>query len=195
MHAQPRDLSDADLQEIVLAGARSVGLQDDFIVAEPAVRYVAVPQRRQHCLDRLLSAAAELTRRRELLRLRGQVIESPDGLRQYLCSHFANRDAECFVVVFLNAQQRVVALEEMFVGTLTQTAVYPREVVRRSLEHNVASVVLAHNHPSGQAEPSRADEYLTQAIKAALALVEIKLLDHVIVAGESTVSFIQHGLL
>lgn len=195
MHAQPRDLSDADLQEIVLAGARSVGLQDDFTVAEPSVRYVAVPQRRKHCLQRLLAVSAELTRRHEIQRLRAQAIASPEAMRDYLRAHFTGRDVECFVVIFLNAQMRVVALEEMFVGTVSQTSVYPREVVRRALDHNATAVVVAHNHPSGIAEPSRADVHLTHCIKAALALLDIRLLDHMVVAGESTVSFVERGLL
>jgi DNA repair protein RadC len=102
---------------------------------------------------------------------------------------------ECFWCVFLDAQNRVIAAEELFRGTLTQTSVYPREVVKATLAHNAAAVVFAHNHPSGVAEPSRADELLTQALRQALALVDIRTLDHFVVAGTRLVSFAERGLL
>ena len=95
----------------------------------------------------------------------------------------------------LDAQHRLIAAEEMFRGTLTQTSVYPREVVKAALGHNAAAVIFAHNHPSGMAEPSRADELLTQALKQALSLVECKTLDHFVVAGGKTTSFAERGLL
>ena len=98
-------------------------------------------------------------------------------------------------VIFLDTQQRLIAFEEMFRGTLAQTSVYPREVVKRALALNAAAVVLAHNHPSGVAEPSRADEALTQALRAALALVDVRVLDHFVVAPGSVVSFAERGLL
>ena len=99
------------------------------------------------------------------------------------------------MVLFLDAQNRVVATEEMFSGTLTQTSVYPREVVKRALHHNAASVIFAHNHPSGIAEQSRADEMLTISLKQALALIDIRVLDHFIVAGNSVLSFAERGLI
>ena len=99
------------------------------------------------------------------------------------------------MVLFLDAQNRLIACEEMFRGTLTQTSVYPREVVKAALKHNAAAVIFAHNHPSGVAEPSRADEVLTVALKQALSLVECKALDHFIVATEKTISFAERGLL
>jgi DNA repair protein RadC len=105
------------------------------------------------------------------------------------------RPHEVFVVVFLDAQHRVVASEELFRGTLTQTSVYPREVVKRALHHNAAAVILAHNHPSGVAEPSRADEALTAALKQALGLVDVRVLDHFVVAGDGALSFAERGLL
>jgi DNA repair protein RadC len=98
-------------------------------------------------------------------------------------------------VLFLDAQHRVIALKPMFRGTVTQTSVYPREVVKEALAANAAAVILAHNHPSGSTEPSRADEYLTQALKAALALVDVRVLDHLIVAGPAVASFAELGLL
>jgi DNA repair protein RadC len=98
-------------------------------------------------------------------------------------------------VLFLDSQHRLLALEELFTGTLTQTSVYPREVVLRALHHNAGAVVLAHNHPSGVAEPSRADEFLTQTLKSALALVDVRVLDHLVVGQGRVVSFAERGLL
>jgi len=100
-----------------------------------------------------------------------------------------------FVVVFLDAQHRVVANEEMFRGTLTQTSVYPREIVKKALQINAAAVILAHNHPSGVAEPSGADEALTRALREALALVDVRVLDHFVVGAGAAVSFAERGLL
>jgi DNA repair protein RadC len=105
------------------------------------------------------------------------------------------REREVFVVVLLDAQNGVLATEELFAGTLTQTSVYPREVVKTALRHNAAAVIFAHNHPSGIAEPSQADQLLTVNLKQALALVDIKVLDHFIVAGGSAISFAERGLL
>ena len=102
---------------------------------------------------------------------------------------------EVFAVIFLDTQQRLIAFEELFRGTLAQTSVYPREVVKRALALNAAAVVLAHNHPSGVAEPSRADEALTQALRSALALVDVRVLDHFVVAAGTVVSFAERGLL
>jgi DNA repair protein RadC len=120
---------------------------------------------------------------------------SPTAVRDYLRMLLHDRGHEVFVVVFMDAQHRVIASEELFRGTLTQTSVYPREVVKAALAHNAASVVLAHNHPSGVTEPSRADELLTQTLKQALALVDVKVLDHFVIAGSGSVSFAERGLL
>jgi DNA repair protein RadC len=122
-------------------------------------------------------------------------LSSPGAVRDYLRLNLAARGREVFVAVFLDAQNRVLKLEELFAGTLTQTSVYPREVVRSALHHNAAAVIFAHNHPSGLAEPSRADEVLTQTLKQALALVDVKVLDHFIVGGDSAMSFAERGLL
>lgn len=123
------------------------------------------------------------------------VLSSPQQLRDYLCLKLGALSREVFMVLFLDAQNRVVATEEMFSGTLTQTSVYPREVVKRALHHNAASVIFAHNHPSGIAEQSRADEMLTISLKQALALIDIRVLDHFIVAGNSVLSFAERGLI
>jgi DNA repair protein RadC len=116
-------------------------------------------------------------------------------VRDYLRLLLHDRAHEVFVCVFLDAQHRVIASTELFRGTLAQTSVYPREVVKEALAHNAAAVIFSHNHPSGVAEPSRADELLTQALKQALALVDIRTLDHFIVAGSHLVSFAERGLL
>jgi len=123
------------------------------------------------------------------------VLSSPQQVRDYLCLKLGSLAREVFVVLFLDAQNRVLAQEEMFSGSLTQTSVYPREVVRRALHHNAASLIFAHNHPSGVAEQSRTDELLTTALKQALALVDVRVLDHFIVAGNTTLSFAERGLL
>ena len=125
----------------------------------------------------------------------GPVLSAPDAVRDYLRLLLHNREHEVFVCVFLDAQNRLLASEELFRGTLTQTSVYPREVVKATLRHNAAGLIFAHNHPSGVAEPSRADELLTQSLKQALSLIEVKVLDHFIVAGASAVSFAERGLL
>ena len=123
------------------------------------------------------------------------VFAAPESIRQYVCLHLGLLPYEVFGVLFLDAQHRLIAFEKMFRGTLTQTSVYPREVVVQALHHRAASVVLTHNHPSGQAHPSRADEAITQTLKAALCLVEVRVLDHFIVAGNQATSMAELGLL
>jgi DNA repair protein RadC len=143
-----------------------------------------------------LRVAKELVRRSLLEALRHRdVLSSPATVRDYLRMSLAGRDYEVFMALFLDAQNRVIESEEMFRGTLTQTSVYPREVVKCALARNAAAVIFAHNHPSGLAEPSHADEVLTQALKQALALVDIKVLDHFIVAGSTALSFAECGRL
>ena len=122
-------------------------------------------------------------------------LSSPAIIKEYLALHFAGQGHESFVVLFLDAQNRLITREELFRGTLTQTAVYPREVVKRALLWNAAALVCAHNHPSGIAEPSKADELLTQALKQTLSLVDVKVLDHFVVAGSQATSFAERGLL
>ena len=122
-------------------------------------------------------------------------LSAPGQVRDYLRLQLGSLSSEVFVVLFLDAQNRLVKSETLFTGTLTQTSVYPREVVKRALYHNAASVILAHNHPSGLAEPSRADQVLTKALKDALALVDVRVLDHFVVAGNSATSFAELGLL
>jgi DNA repair protein RadC len=126
---------------------------------------------------------------------RGSALSSPQAVRDYLRLKLQDRPHEVFLGVFLDAQNRVLAVEEMFRGTLTQTSVYPREVVKRALAHNAAALIFAHNHPSGIAEPSRSDEALTSALKQALALVDIKVLDHFVIGAGAAMSFAERGLL
>jgi len=141
-------------------------------------------------------AALELARRSLQDELRAaSALTSPGAVRDYLRLAIADREHEVFVCLWLDAQHRVLRFEELFRGTLTQTSVYPREIVKAGLRANAAAVIFAHNHPSGAAQPSRADELLTRNLKDALALVEIKVLDHFIVAGPHTLSFAERGLL
>ena len=141
-------------------------------------------------------AVLELARRALTAQLKQQTLfDSPEAVRDYLQLQLGSRPYEIFAVLFLDSQHRLIVLEELFRGTLTQTSVYPREVVVRALALNAASVVLAHNHPSGTAQPSRADEALTQTLKAALGLIDVRVLDHFVVTSTEAVSMAERGLL
>lgn len=142
--------------------------------------------------DSVLAAAQAIL---ETRMKHGDALNEPGTVRDYLQVLLHNRQHEVFVVVLLDAQNRVIITEELFRGTLTQTSVYPREIVKVALRHNAAAVIFAHNHPSGVAEPSRADEMLTVTLKQALALVDIKVLNHFIIAGGTALSFAERGLL
>jgi len=143
-----------------------------------------------------IAAVIELARRALTQEMAQQpVFDRPEQVKNYLQLQLGGRGFEVFAVMFLDSQQRLLKLEEMFRGTLTQTSVYPREVVKRALDLHAGAVVLAHNHPSGAAEPSRADEYLTQTLKSALALIDVRVLDHLIVGRSEVVSFAERGLL
>lgn len=143
-----------------------------------------------------LVAVLELARRAMGQRLRERtVFDTPDAVKNYLQLQLSTRQHEVFAVLFLDVQNRLLALEEMFRGTLTQTSVYPREVVLRALHHQASSVVLAHNHPSGTVQPSRADEMLTQTLKTTLALIDVRVLDHIIVARGEALSMAERGLM
>ena len=143
-----------------------------------------------------LAALLEVARRclGEDLRA-GDALTSPAAVRDYLRLALGSREHEVFVALFLDSQNRVLKTDEMFRGTLGQTSVYPREVVKAALAANAAAVIFAHNHPSGVAQPSQADELLTRSLKDALALVDVKVLDHFIVAGRHCLSFAERGLL
>src|SRR6266480_4700548 len=138
-------------------------------------------------VTKMLSAGAELGRVKGL---------GPAKSAQFAAAlELACRSHEVFVCIWLDAQHRVISFEEPFRGTLTQTSVYPREIVKAALAANAAAVIFAHNHPSGAAQPSQADELLTRSLKEALALVDVKVLDHFIVAGNQALSFAERGLL
>jgi DNA repair protein RadC len=143
-----------------------------------------------------LVAARELIRRMLLEEMRrDNVLTSPTAVRDYLRLLFRGREYESFAVLYLDSQNRLIASEEVFRGTLNQTSVYPREIVKRALSQNCAAVIFSHCHPSGVAEPSRADELLTTTLKHALALVDIRVLDHMVVAEHAVVSFAERGLI
>ncbi|QTD46335.1 RadC family protein [Ottowia testudinis] len=143
-----------------------------------------------------LVAVLELARRALAEQLRERAaLDSAQAVKDYVQLQLAGRPHEVFAVLFLDSQYRLIALEELFRGTLTQTSVYPREVVLRALHHHASGVVLAHNHPSGSVQPSRADEALTQTLKAALALVDVRVVDHVIVAPGAALSMAEQGMV
>lgn len=143
-----------------------------------------------------LAAVMEIARRALAQPLStAPVFDRPQAVKDYVALQLRGLPHEVFAVLFLDTQHRLLAMEEMFRGTLAQTSVYPREVVKRALAWNAGAAILAHNHPSGAAEPSRADEFLTHSIKSALQLVDVRLLDHLVVGGADVVSFAERGLL
>jgi DNA repair protein RadC len=143
-----------------------------------------------------LRASRELVRRWMLEDLRSQpVLGSPNAVREYLAVHYAGKEREVFGCLFLDSRHRLIAVEEMFLGTIDGASVHPREVVKRALKLNASAVILAHNHPSGVAEPSQADELITVRLRDALALVEIRMLDHLIVGGATVTSLAERGLV
>ncbi len=143
-----------------------------------------------------LAAGIEVARRVTIADVaRGDALTSPDAVRDYLRLALVPETVEVFVGLFLDSQHRLISAEELARGTLAQTSVYPREVVKTALARNAAAVIFAHNHPSGVAEPSRADELLTQSLKSALSLVDVRTLDHLVVAGPRVTSFAERGLL
>ncbi len=201
-------LSDAELLAVLLRtgipGRNAVEVASDLLGVFGGLRGL-LGVRRDEALERpglgparwaTLQAAVEVSRRslREELRAR-DAMQCPNEVREFLSLWLRERRFEIFAGLFLDSRNRLIAAEELFRGTLTQTAVYPREVARRALELNCASIILAHNHPSGVAEPSPADRLLTSALRAALGPLDIPVLDHLIVAGNRCYSFAESGLL
>ena len=158
------------------------------MVCENEAQYVPAP---------IISAAKELFVRalEEDISIHSISFNSPNVVKDYLRLVLGGRQQEVFMVLFLDAQHRLIASEELFHGTLTQTSVYPREVVKRALIHNAAAVMLSHNHPSGVAEPSSADRMLTDALKQALGLVDVRVLDHIVIGEQEALSFAERGLI
>jgi DNA repair protein RadC len=201
----PASLSDAELLAVLLRTglpgksavelgrellSRFKGLSGLFAADLAGVKGIGPAKRAQ------FEAAIELARRSLKDGLRtANALTSPGAVRDYLRLAIAEREHEVFVCLWLDAQHRVTACEELFRGTLTQTSVYPREIVKAALKANAAAVIFAHNHPSGAAQPSQADELLTRNLKDALALVDVKVLDHFVVAGKQSLSFAERGLL
>ncbi len=201
-------LSDAELLALLvrtgIAGRSALDLARDLIarfgglaslLAAPAAEVAAV-RGFGAARSAVLASVVELARRSLAEEAAARdALASPQAVRDYLRLSLSGRPYEVFVGLFLDSQNRVLAAEELFRGTLAQTSVYPREVVKAALARNAAAMIFAHNHPSGVAEPSRADELLTQALKQALALVDIRTLDHFVVAGGRLTSFAERGLL
>jgi len=183
-------LSDAELME-KLIGVRQTNKHYRGSLGEMFTTSQSSDSLPERCV-----VARELVRRwlNEELK-RECVLNAPEAVRDCLRIHFAGREHECFVTMFLDAQHRLIATHELFRGTLTQTSVYPREVVKAALRENAAAVIFSHNHPSGVAEPSQSDQQLTTSLKNALALVDVRVLDHFIVAGTSVLSFAERGLI
>jgi DNA repair protein RadC len=143
-----------------------------------------------------LQAVMEIARRALTEELKsGDIMDSPQSVRNYLRLSLRGKPYEVFVGIFLDTRHRTIIAEELFRGTLTQASVYPREIVKRALFHNAAAMIFAHNHPSGVAEPSQADETLTQSLKQALALIDVRVLDHFVIGSGEVVSFAERGLI
>jgi DNA repair protein RadC len=200
-------LSDAELLAIFLrtgvAGRTAVDLARDLLSRFGGLRPLLQADLDAFCAARglgqakytQLQAVLEMGRRHLSETLaRGEALGNPDDTRRYLSARLRDYPFEVFACLFLDNRHRVIAFEELFRGTIDGASVHPREVVRRALVHNAAAVILAHNHPSGVAEPSRSDEAITRRLREALALVDIRVLDHVVV-GDELVSFAERGLL
>jgi DNA repair protein RadC len=197
MISHPNGLADNQLEEILLAGARGLRAGTASTCAERMPRYTFSPDYRRSALTSLMSCARELLKRQAAKALAHPQVNmsSPTEVGAYLVQHLSGYDFEAFVVVFLDTQLKLIAIEELFRGTLGQTSVYPREIVKRALAHGAGAVVLSHNHPSGSLEPSRADELLTQTLKATLSVVDVRVIDHIIVGQGQFSSMAQRGLL
>ncbi|MCG5496402.1 DNA repair protein RadC [Ectothiorhodospira haloalkaliphila] len=203
----PEALSDAELLAIFLrtgvSGLTAVDLARDLLNRFGGLRPLLQADIKDFCSARglgeakyaQLQAVLEMGRRHlsESLK-RGDAITSPEHTRRYLAARLRDYPFEVFACVFLDNRHRVLAFEELFRGTIDGASVHPREVVRRALHHNAAALILAHNHPSGIAEPSRADQNITERLRDALGLVDVRVLDHIIV-GDELVSFAERGLI
>jgi DNA repair protein RadC len=200
-------LSDAELLAVLLRtgvrGKSAVELARELLAEFGGIRKLLEADRDLEGIKGLgaakraqFAAAIELAQRslKEELRT-SSALTSPGAVRDYLRLALGGREREVFVCIWVDSQHRVISCDEQFRGTLTQTSVYPREIVKAALAANAAAVIFAHNHPSGVAQPSQADELLTRSLKEALALVDVKVLDHFIVAGNQAISFAERGLL
>jgi len=204
----PAALSDAELLAVLLRcgtrGRSAVDLARDLLVEFGGLRALLGAQRTELAGKRgigpakyaELQAAAELGRRQQSEGLaRGAPLADPDATRRFLVARLRDLPHEVFACLFLDNRHRVIAFEELFRGTLDGASVHPREVVKATLRHNVAALILAHNHPSGVAEPSDADRLITRRLREALGLVDVRVLDHFVVGDGYAVSFAEHGWL
>jgi len=196
--SQIETLSDAHVLGLLVGDRHAAQLLRDTsgslarLLNEPAPQAYLAPER----ITSRLRAASELVRRSLVESMhRLDVVSSPSQVRTYLRVKLARLEHEVFFVIFLDSHNRVIAAEELFRGTLTQTSVYPREVVKRALVHNAAALILAHNHPSEVVEPSAADQMLTKSLSSALRLVDVRVLDHIIVGADQLMSFAERGLI
>ena len=184
------DLSNAELL------AKLIGVRESRLLYQGSLQPLFSASPEKGIPHEKCAVAKELVRRLLEEELQhGDALNSPSAVRDYLRLLLNQREHEIFVVIFLDARNRVIAAEEMFRGTLTQTSVYPREVVKVALKHNAAAVILAHNHPSGVPDPSQSDRLLTDTLKQALSLVEVRVLDHLIIAGAQILSLAEQGLM
>jgi DNA repair protein RadC len=204
----PAALSDAELLAIFLrtgvSGKTAVDLARELLQSFGGLRPLLEADRQQFCAHHglgeatfaQLQAVLEMTRRhlQEQLQREGS-LENPETTRQFLASRLRHLPHEVFACLFLDNRHRVIVFEELFRGTIDGASVHPREVVRRALYHNAAAVILSHNHPSGVAEPSRADIQLTRRLMDALALIDVRVLDHIVVGDGRGVSFAERGLI
>ncbi len=201
-------LSDAELLAIFLRtgapGVSAVELARDLVSRFGGLRLLLEADRKAFCAHRglgeakfaQLQAVLEMARRHLAEQLeRGDALTSPDATRRYLTARLRHRQQEVFACLFLDNRHRVIRYEELFTGTIDGASVHPREVVKKALGHNAAALILAHNHPSGVAEPSTADERITARLREALALVDIRLLDHLIVGDGEITSLAERGIL
>ncbi len=190
-------LSNVDLLGLMVGPRRAVQLLKDARGSIATLLSESIePYRVEKPANQRLLAARELIKRSLAEGIRnGNALTSPQAVRDYLRIALMGRGHEVFMVLFLDAQHRLIEAEEMFRGTLTQTSVYPREVVKRSLYFNAAAVIFAHNHPSGIAQPSQSDELLTRSLRESLTLVDVKVLDHFVIGSNVVMSFAERGLL
>lgn len=204
----PRALSDAELLAIFLrigvAGKSAVDLARELLQEYGGLRPLLEATQAEFCKGlglgnakyAQLQAVLEMGRRHLSATMKaGDLLSSPDLVRQYLSAQLRHQPREVFAVLFLDNQNRLITYEELFFGTIDGASVYPREVVRRAMAHNAAALILAHNHPSGVAEPSQADQRITQRLQAALELIDVRVLDHMVVGDLEVVSFAERGLI
>lgn len=204
----PRALSDAELLAIFLrvgcVGKSAVDLARELLQEYGGLRQLLEASQTEFCKGlglgnakfAQLQAVLEMGRRHLSASMKtGDLLNSPELVRRYLSAQLRHQPREVFAVLFLDSQNRLITYEELFFGTIDGASVYPREVVKRALTHNAAAVILAHNHPSGVAEPSQADQRITQRLVAALELIDVRVLDHMVVGDTEVISFAERGLL